>query len=317
LPTLILHSIDGREPQRLLIREDSLLIGRATESDIRLPDSLVSKEHARISPSKDGRLFIQDLRSRNGTTVNGRRLDPFEAVQLHVGDVILLGHSRLDVVEETEDDYRQEPTQRVKPVDPPSGPIPGELTERPSDVPATIAAIHAAETPLSIDLESAEARWPAIERGDESFLARLKQEGDRISGLSDRAAIIESVRNLVSRALGLARVLVIERDAQTKAWAWPSDPRVLRPSMTVINRAVSTRSALLIPDTATHGKLTDAPSLRIGGFKTVIVVPLISGKETLAVLYADRPSGEPFSERDLRLAAIAACRAAAALRKAS
>ena len=50
------------------------LIGRQPASDIQLTDSEVSKSHARIFQDEEGRFHIEDLKSRNGVYVSGRRI---------------------------------------------------------------------------------------------------------------------------------------------------------------------------------------------------------------------------------------------------
>ncbi len=71
-----------------------LSVGRQTGSDIVLPDSLVSRTHARITVS-DGRLFIEDVGSRCGTYVNDARITGMTPVQ--VGDHVRIGNFRIEV----------------------------------------------------------------------------------------------------------------------------------------------------------------------------------------------------------------------------
>lgn len=71
-----------------------------TEGQAHIPDSrartLVSRTHAELS--FDGTHFqIQDLKSTNGTTVDGRSLAPFERRQLHDGAAIVLADVTLNV----------------------------------------------------------------------------------------------------------------------------------------------------------------------------------------------------------------------------
>ncbi len=47
---------------------------------------------------KDGRLLAQDLRSRNGTFVNGKQLPPDKAKVLKGGDILRVGKIELEVV---------------------------------------------------------------------------------------------------------------------------------------------------------------------------------------------------------------------------
>ena len=65
-----------------------MLVGRAEEAELRIDDRSISREHARLVVN-DGEVRISDLGSRNGTTVNGQRLEA--ARQLIPGDVITLG----------------------------------------------------------------------------------------------------------------------------------------------------------------------------------------------------------------------------------
>jgi DNA-binding NtrC family response regulator len=84
-------------PRReLRIMRQGLLIGRSGPLEPWLKDDAnISREHARIF-LEDGRWFITDLGSRNGTTVNGGRLQPSlpcalgTSSILRVGDVLLI-----------------------------------------------------------------------------------------------------------------------------------------------------------------------------------------------------------------------------------
>ena len=66
-------------------------IGRAPNCDIRLPDDTVSRQHAQIW--RRGRLvFVRDLKSRNGTYVEGKRITRCTLAshrKLKLGDVVL------------------------------------------------------------------------------------------------------------------------------------------------------------------------------------------------------------------------------------
>ena len=63
----------------------NLLIGRETSCDIVITDRQVSRHHARISVTPKG-IFLEDLKSKNGTHRNGKRLN--DSVTLQDGDVI-------------------------------------------------------------------------------------------------------------------------------------------------------------------------------------------------------------------------------------
>ena len=63
----------SRSGQRIALSAPRIVIGRHPACDIVLDISSVSRQHAAVTVETDD-VFIEDLRSRNGTTVNGRRL---------------------------------------------------------------------------------------------------------------------------------------------------------------------------------------------------------------------------------------------------
>jgi pSer/pThr/pTyr-binding forkhead associated (FHA) protein len=70
-----------------------MVIGRLPDCDVVLPDTNVSRRHARIY--RDGTdVVVEDLGSTNGTKVNGVRV---ARKVLSPGDRILLGRSTLVV----------------------------------------------------------------------------------------------------------------------------------------------------------------------------------------------------------------------------
>lgn len=62
-------------------------IGRGRDAHLILDDEMLSRRHARVWES-EGRLFLEDLHSTNGTYVNGERI---ERSEIQVGDRVLLG----------------------------------------------------------------------------------------------------------------------------------------------------------------------------------------------------------------------------------
>jgi len=65
-----------------------LTVGRSPSCDCILPEDCVSRRHAELW-REDDRWFLRDLRSRNGTRVNGVRV--IESVEVRPGDRLNLG----------------------------------------------------------------------------------------------------------------------------------------------------------------------------------------------------------------------------------
>jgi ABC-type multidrug transport system ATPase subunit len=86
-----LPSVDGRPTQRMRLPVTSLRIGRASDNDVLLTgDPEASKHHAELRKSPSGSYEIIDLRSHNGTFVNGERISRKELTEQ---DIISIGHS--------------------------------------------------------------------------------------------------------------------------------------------------------------------------------------------------------------------------------
>jgi len=77
------------------------LVGRSAECLVSLDDSVASREHANLLV-RDERLFIQDLKSRNGLRVNGETL--VRSRELFHGDSIMIGSTELVVIDGEERD---------------------------------------------------------------------------------------------------------------------------------------------------------------------------------------------------------------------
>jgi pSer/pThr/pTyr-binding forkhead associated (FHA) protein len=73
-----------------------ILIGRTGQCDIVIDDSSVSREHACIETKHD-RFLLQDLKSTNGTQVNGKFIDVH---LLSHGDKIRIGNTVLQFLGE-------------------------------------------------------------------------------------------------------------------------------------------------------------------------------------------------------------------------
>src|SRR5262245_54075679 len=82
----------GGEQRRMVFNKPEVTIGRVQGNDIVLPKGNVSKCHARIV-LKDGKFIIVDLKSTNGTYVNGRKItSPLvvkDSDKIYIGDFIV------------------------------------------------------------------------------------------------------------------------------------------------------------------------------------------------------------------------------------
>jgi pilus assembly protein CpaF len=149
----------GGEPKSLSFDKEEISIGRVTGNDIVLPKGNVSKRHSRIA-RKEGVLEVSDLKSTNGTYVNGRKIaDPVHvtgADKIYVGDfmIILEGEAPLAVGNGHNESVS---ASRRLPVPPPPPP------------PARASAAHAAVGQMEEEPEGDPDAGESSEEDDESL----------------------------------------------------------------------------------------------------------------------------------------------------
>ena len=90
--SLVVHA-DGAKPRPVRL-EGNTVIGRAIGCELRLDDTFVSQQHARIF-AKNGSWYVEDLGSTNGTFVNEQRLAA--PAMLTSGDRIRVGTTVLEL----------------------------------------------------------------------------------------------------------------------------------------------------------------------------------------------------------------------------
>ena len=80
--------------QVLALEKDRVSIGRDQRNDVSIADSIISSFHAAIVKDDDGNHFLEDVGSKNGTYLNGERI---EREQLRDGDVFYLCQSGAEI----------------------------------------------------------------------------------------------------------------------------------------------------------------------------------------------------------------------------
>jgi pilus assembly protein CpaF len=215
----------GGPTQRLDFECEEITIGRVDENDICLPKGNISKKHTRIVV-KDGKIIVLDLRSTNGTYVNGRKLAGPQLIspadKVYIGDFILnVEPPDLELPQDGAPadgtPVAEEPT--MTPATPHSAageatrrepPRPGTSTPAPPCAPPashgqTLQLVHGRLIEaldlrrLDLDALGSDELWQKAEASVRQIVSRMDQTGELDPHL-DRDELIEDVLN---EALGL------------------------------------------------------------------------------------------------------------------
>jgi two-component system, cell cycle response regulator len=94
------------------LEREEVILGRALANDVRINDSKVSREHAKIvsvydSVSNSVSYILQDLGARNGTYLNGQKISQ---ATLQNGDKIIIGEHilRFELLDEIDREYQRQ-----------------------------------------------------------------------------------------------------------------------------------------------------------------------------------------------------------------
>ena len=80
----------GDDDRSHLIEKTSFTIGRTEDADLPLTESSVSRKHLSIE-MRGPLIFVKDLNSGNGTSINGQKIETNTAIQITANDVVKVG----------------------------------------------------------------------------------------------------------------------------------------------------------------------------------------------------------------------------------
>ncbi|MEM9555812.1 MAG: ATP-binding protein [Acidobacteriota bacterium] len=289
-----------REQGRYSLSGGRLVIGRRADADIRVNEPTMSGRHAEIVLDAGGAL-IRDLRSLNGTQLNGLRVDESP---LQPGDEIQIGRARIVVSASPGTDT----TQVSEPVDPQR-----EETEHADAL--LLDELAGGGQTLKIKLDELRGQRAGSMREDPRILL-LVQLFEALKSADDEEAVLRETRNLLQQSFRRARIFLLE-SRDDGSWWDPQQPNERGPSMTFVDETVSTESAILSTSLPDDRRFEAAESVRISGIETAMAAPVRVGGEARRVLYVDRLGLPPFHLPDLNLLAIAANHVSAVLENVS
>jgi len=283
---LILTGV-GADPQVFDLAGE-VVVGRGGQATIQIEGDLVSRRHARFY-EEDGRWYVEDLKSRNGTLLNGERVT---TSVLRAGDVVMVGYGRLEFLE----DRPASSSFQVSIVD-------GLAVELDSAVVATDPPDHGGNATLVLsyqDLAEVNKRISTIIR-----------VGQRIANLLDRDQLLREVMETFFELYGQAdRGCVVLKDENEMFRLATTFQRsglgatasVVSLSTALIDFVRREKKAVLSADTLHDKRFEGRESIVGQSGRSIMVAPLLVEDDFLGVIYLDTETlARPFTADDLNL----------------
>ena len=313
---LVLHVLQGpdRGKKYELPAHEPQLIGRSSEA-LPITDNTVSRRHAELTPD-DGRWYLRDLESANGTWVNGYRIKT--RVQLAAGDQIRCG-STLMLFAITPDDKRDgSDAVRVLPSEIFDTTIESRMGANPAtmiasaDDPARAAAEHlrviyylTALTASTFD------RQELLEKIMDLIFAEVQAERgfillqvhdtfttERAENAEGRIDIAISARSANSAVNPRLVPAVVRYRVRPKSL----DEGRIPVSRTIVQHTLEKNEGILSTNAMNDERFRSGDSVRDYGIRSAICVPIRTGEQTFGVIHIDSSLANfTFTPEQLRL----------------
>lgn len=268
---------------------NEIIAGREAACNIVLKDAESSRRHVKIF-AKARRVFIVDLDSRNGTSLNGRKI---QEAELADRDQILIGHTVLEVSE-----LRSHEVDTATAL---------HMSDKERSV---VMAVPHEEADILVGKTMSES---TAQMAHENVILR---EICRISQLvameKDAQSILVSVLDRLLEVLEADTACILDRSDGEGEWkivatsGSTGGAEAIRVSQTIINEAVREGSAILSADPMTDKRFAPSQSIVSQKISCALCSPLKVGGRFRGVLSIDRRERRRvFSPMDLRLAASA------------
>lgn len=256
--------------KQIELEGDVVFVGRGAKNNIKVNDHTVSRMHLKIFCIGTA-VFVEDLKSSNGTLINGAPLEPGEGRQVDAEDVITIGNTVIrleDVISPKDPDYEE----RVL------GPHPG--AEGPSACP-----------------KDAERRSRSFRETEFiSKLSELLRGPIKLGEALDR--MVEQLLDMLPR---IDRVAVFVRDKETGdvkrgALRTKPDREPVPFSLEAVQEAFDEGRAVTVADATGRGSKDSVDEGGTMEIKSLLCVPVTAQGRVFGVLYLDGIKG-PYAYR--------------------
>jgi serine phosphatase RsbU (regulator of sigma subunit) len=273
-----------------------VVVGRSSDAEIAVPDRSMSRRHARLF-RKGGEWLVEDLGSRNGTLLNGRRIS--EPTPVGVGTVLRIGSTTVNVT-----DAAGQPAVTSAGIR-----FDGHTVFR--------SAAELLREPQEISSGAMKVEDNVLRR----YTARLKMLNEVHQSL-DRAIPLEDLLELIlDRAFDNLRPeegTIFLKGADGEYYRAASRSIKGESSRTLYSRnlvlqVVEKGQAALVLDTTADERFNQAMSLLDAGVRSLVAAPLLDPSGALGLIVLGSTLGiRQFNEEDMELltslASVAAMR---------
>ncbi|MEZ6061674.1 MAG: ATP-binding protein [Planctomycetaceae bacterium] len=269
---LVVHGPNRGTRFQVTSDEGAIVIGRSVGSQVRLDDSEVSRQHARIVPDGSG-FRVVDLNSANGIRVNGQRTSD---ARLRNGDSIRLGATLLTFQLDQAEDTANASADQVQLVD--------DFLAEPQS--AIVRQVRA-------DSASSLALW-SEQRGGLELLYQVAEE--LVRPVHTLESLLQRILELTLTAIRADRGCFLLKEAIgeeltpiafQKRRPDQGAPDQMQISRSITGHVLKHGQAVRTSDALHDARFSGGNSIVASGTREAICAPMKGHEELLGVLYID------------------------------
>jgi len=281
---LVIRDLDGQTTTIALDRE-RISLGRSSANELSYPDDIgLSRQHLALV-GRDGQWTVEDLGSKNGTLLNGVRIE--KRMPFRPGDRVSAGHLTIEFA-----GAEQGSQNTVVFVD---------NTEQFSKSATTVvASLDGVLGPQADDLNKT-----TVMQGSPQMRALIRA-GRELAGHRPLAELFPLIMDLSVEAVMAGRGVLMTLDGdQLNVRAARGDGFQI--SSTVRDRVLKEKASLLVRDAQLDQALREHMSIVEQKVRSMIAVPLQTNDRVIGLIYVDSPNAvREFTREDLNLLTVMA-----------
>ncbi len=308
----VLRALEGLNPGQLFPLEGaSVVLGRHPACDIVLESVSVSRQHARIL-NAEGKYYLEDLHSRNGTFLNGRQVSQRQLLsdndEVGICDLSFVFHLGPPELNITPPPPRRSDTSAEDLI--------VDDEQQPTDNSTIMSKLNITSSAAGLRLEvNTEAKLKA--------LLEISRHLGQALGVAE--VLPKLLDSLFAIFLQADRGFIVLRDPATgrlipKAVKYrrSEDSQSVRISRTIVNSVMTSKEAILSADAASDARFDMAESIVDFHIRSMMCAPLVSRDGTsMGVIQIDTlDHRNRFQQNDLDVLVSVACQAAVAIENA-
>jgi len=287
----IIRDLEGNS-SIVVFDQDRVTLGRSTANRLAYPEDIgLSRQHVALTFA-DGHWSVEDLGSKNGTMLNGQKLET--AMPFKPGDRVAAGHLTIEFAGAGSSQIQRDTVEFVDEE---------QFSSTATTVVASLDGVlgpQAQDATVAVDMNQTTAMTSSPQ------MWALIKAGRELAGHRPLAELFEVIMDLSMEAVMAGRGVLLTLDGD-KLKVSAARGEGFQISRTVRDRVLKEKASLLVRDAQLDKGLREHMSIVEQKVRSILAVPLQTNDKVIGLIYLDAPDQvREFNREDLNLLTVMA-----------